>query len=265
MCFAEFETNLRRERQLEGIAAAKAKQAPRKAASGQSMKPGSAGYDHKAWDPPRSPVSWGSAVPPSIGLGLMVKGGRKRIPGEALINLRRRLDMPCRPGIPHRTTLLQSVRQVLDGVSRATLYRSTPATPVRPKPIRRVAPGQAAQAAGVRAGALLRDDRRHEGADHQQEGAPPFDGAPPVAGASSASRPRMASSGAAGPLTRDDRNRYLRRDGAIDHARMTRHPPAVRFQAGRANELWHFDLSPSDLKDVKEPLWVEPGRRRLRR
>lgn len=41
---------------------------------------------------------------------------------------------------------------------------------------------------------------------------------------------------------------------------MTRQPPAVRFQAEHSNECWHFDLSPSDLKHLKQPLWVEPGR-----
>jgi hypothetical protein len=32
---------------------------------------------------------------------------------------------------------------------------------------------------------------------------------------------------------------------------MTRQPPAVRFQAERADPLWHFDISPSDLKHLK--------------
>jgi len=34
----------------------------------------------------------------------------------------------------------------------------------------------------------------------------------------------------------------------------------VRFQARHSNELWQFDMSPSDLKQVKQPLWIEPGR-----
>ena len=41
---------------------------------------------------------------------------------------------------------------------------------------------------------------------------------------------------------------------------MTRQPPAVRFQAEHSNECWHFDLSPSDLKQVEKPSWVEPDR-----
>ena len=42
--------------------------------------------------------------------------------------------------------------------------------------------------------------------------------------------------------------------------RMGRPPPAQRFQAEHANDCWQFDLSPSDLKQVPAPLWVEAGR-----
>jgi hypothetical protein len=41
---------------------------------------------------------------------------------------------------------------------------------------------------------------------------------------------------------------------------VTRQPAAVRFQAERSNELWHFDMSPSDLKEVPAPLWSVAGR-----
>lgn len=54
-------------------------------------------------------------------------------------------------------------------------------------------------------------------------------------------------------------NRWLRTWG-YDHARMTRPPPAVRFEACHSNELWHFDMSPSDLKKVPQPEWVETGK-----
>lgn len=43
-------------------------------------------------------------------------------------------------------------------------------------------------------------------------------------------------------------------------ARMTREPAAVRYQAERANILWHFDMSPSDLKPLKTPTWIDPHR-----
>lgn len=34
----------------------------------------------------------------------------------------------------------------------------------------------------------------------------------------------------------------------------------MRFQARHSNDCWHFDLSPSDLKQVKRPAWFEEGR-----
>ena len=64
---------------------------------------------------------------------------------------------------------------------------------------------------------------------------------------------------APGTLTRTTANRYLRQWG-YDHARMTRQPAAVRFQAEHSNALWQFDMSPSDLKEVPAPLWSAPGR-----
>jgi hypothetical protein len=54
-------------------------------------------------------------------------------------------------------------------------------------------------------------------------------------------------------------NRYLTQWG-YDHVTLTRPPPAVRFEARHSNDCWHFDLSPSDLKHVKQPWWVEEGR-----
>ncbi len=54
-------------------------------------------------------------------------------------------------------------------------------------------------------------------------------------------------------------NRWLRTWG-YDHARMTRPPPAVRFEASHSNALWQFDMSPSDLKKIPQPEWIEPGK-----
>lgn len=54
-------------------------------------------------------------------------------------------------------------------------------------------------------------------------------------------------------------NYYLKAWG-YDHQNLTRQPPAVRFQATQSNECWQFDLSPSDLKKLKHPDWVQPGR-----
>ena len=62
-----------------------------------------------------------------------------------------------------------------------------------------------------------------------------------------------------GLLTKATVNRYLKRWG-YDWATLRRPPPAVRFQARYSNACWHFDLSPSDLKHVKAPAWVQEGR-----
>lgn len=62
-----------------------------------------------------------------------------------------------------------------------------------------------------------------------------------------------------GLLTKSTVNYYLKTWG-YDHTSMTRQPPAVRFQAEQSNDCWHFDLSPSDLKQINPPTWVQPGR-----
>ena len=54
-------------------------------------------------------------------------------------------------------------------------------------------------------------------------------------------------------------NRWLRTWG-YDHRRMTRPPPAVRFEASHSNELWQFDMSPSDLKKISQPEWIDPNK-----
>ena len=65
---------------------------------------------------------------------------------------------------------------------------------------------------------------------------------------------------APGLLNRATVNRYLALWG-YDHARMTRAPAAVRFEAATANALWQFDVSRSDLKEIERPGWVDPARR----
>ena len=54
-------------------------------------------------------------------------------------------------------------------------------------------------------------------------------------------------------------NRYLLQWN-YDKESWTRQPAAVRFQAEHSNECWQFDLSPSDLKQIKAPPWLRPDR-----
>ncbi len=52
-------------------------------------------------------------------------------------------------------------------------------------------------------------------------------------------------------------NRYLKKWG-YDFRSLDMESAAVRFQAKHSNDCWHFDLSPSDLKQLPEwPAWVE--------
>ena len=52
---------------------------------------------------------------------------------------------------------------------------------------------------------------------------------------------------------------YLQQWG-LDWHTLRRQPPAVRFQAEHSNEMWQFDISPSDLKQLKVPPWIDAGR-----
>ena len=60
-------------------------------------------------------------------------------------------------------------------------------------------------------------------------------------------------------LTRTTIDRYLKQWG-YDQGTLSRQPPAVRFQARHSNDCWQFDLSPSDLKQVEEPLWFKEAK-----
>jgi hypothetical protein len=187
----------------------------------------------------------------------MADGGRRRIAAEALVNLRRRLDaLP--PRHPDRTAMLMAAAE-LYGVSRATLYRAL-RQHLRPKSVRRADRGQPRKLSlpelerycEIIAALKLRSTNRkgrHLSTARaiglmEEHGVETPDGLVKLA---------------PGTLTRPTADRYLRAWG-FDYRHLTREPPAVRFQAERANDLWQFDMSPSDLKQVRQPLWIEPGR-----
>ncbi|EHA0023441.1 IS481 family transposase, partial [Salmonella enterica subsp. enterica serovar Dublin] len=60
-----------------------------------------------------------------------------------------------------------------------------------------------------------------------------------------------------GLLRKQTVNRWLSR-WRLDQPRLLREPPAVRFQAENSNDCWQFDMSPSDLKHIERPDWVDP-------
>ncbi|SFL23509.1 Integrase core domain-containing protein [Pseudovibrio ascidiaceicola] len=65
-----------------------------------------------------------------------------------------------------------------------------------------------------------------------------------------------------GLLKRSTVNRWLN-DWGLDYLCMTRATPAVRFEARHANACWQFDMSPSDLKHIRQPAWIDPKRGEL--
>jgi hypothetical protein len=185
----------------------------------------------------------------------MPKG--RAVPIEALSTLRRRLAaLPSRH--PERGALMSATAE-LYAVSRATLYR------------------------------LLRGDRRPKDAHRADRGHPRSMSAPEIerwCEIIAAMKVRTTNKKgrhlstvrtlhllvehgvdtpdgfqklAPGRLTASTANRHLRRLG-FNHERMIRQPPTVRFQAEHANALWHFDMSPSDLKHLKTPPWIDADR-----
>jgi hypothetical protein len=181
----------------------------------------------------------------------------RRIPADALVALRRRLDaLP--PRHPDRVEALRALAE-LYGVSRATVYRELHRQ-LRPRPLRRADRGQPRKVplaaleryCAVIAALKIRTTNkkgRHLSTRRaielmEEHGVETPDGLvkPPP-----------------GLLTVPTVNRYLRQ-WSYDYARITRPPAAVRFQARHSNELWQFDLSPSDLKEVETPSWIDLAR-----
>ena len=62
-----------------------------------------------------------------------------------------------------------------------------------------------------------------------------------------------------GLLRRPTVDRYLSL-WRLDQPHLLREPPAVRFQAEHSNDCWQFDMSPSDLKHIDKPDWIDPAK-----
>ncbi len=182
---------------------------------------------------------------------------RSKIPPEALVELVRRLgELPNRS--PGRRILIRETAE-LYGVSEDTIYRalrsrSKPRTTRRrdcgePRVMSKLELERYCELVAALKVRTLNKKERHLSTGEairvlEEEGINTPSGyvqAPP------------------GLLKKATVNRYLKQWG-YDHQRLRRQPPAVRFQAEHSNECWHFDLSPSDLKHVKNPAWIEPGR-----
>ena len=185
----------------------------------------------------------------------------KRPPGEALVDLRRRLALLA-PRDPHRKQIVAGAAQFY-GVSPATLYRALREY-LRPKSVRRVDHGDtkavpviemeryAEIIAALKVRTTNKKGRNVSTAraiqlleEHGVEVSGP-------------SRDELVKA-PKGVLKRATMDRFMRNAG-YDHRRIIQPRAAVRFQARKSNELWQFDMSPSDLKEVSTPLWFEEGR-----
>ena len=182
---------------------------------------------------------------------------RKQIPPEALVSLRQRLEML--PPRSQQRRLLMTETAELYGVSIHTLYRALRAQQ-RPQGVHRADRGQPRKLTKAemeryceiiaamkirtcnRQGHHLSTVRAIELLEEYGMETPDGLVKPPP-----------------GLLKRSTVNHYLKAWG-YGHQQLTRQPPAVRFQASESNECWQFDLSPSDLKHLKNPSWVQPGR-----
>jgi hypothetical protein len=183
----------------------------------------------------------------------------KRPPSEALVDLRRRLSL-LKPRDPTRTDVIQRMAQAY-GVSVWTIYRAVRDLN-QPKPVRRSDHGstralpkaEMERYAEVISALKLRTSNkngRHLSTRRAIE----------ILEDTGVETPDGLVQVRKGTLSRATIDRFMKA-GGYDLARVIRPIAAVRFQAKRSNELWHFDMSPSDLKHVKAPLWVAEGRGR---
>jgi hypothetical protein len=184
---------------------------------------------------------------------------RKGIPAEALLNLRKRLGT-----LPPRSSERRQIMQetaALYGVAEVTLYRML-REHARPRSLRRADYGvprvmptpQMESYCEVIAAIKLRTSNKQ---GHYLS----TDEAIRLLEAYGIQTPDGHLQAPQGQLKRPTVNRYLKQWG-YDRQTLLRPPPAVRFQAQHSNECWHFDLSPSDLKQIKSPQWMQDGQGR---
>ena len=182
------------------------------------------------------------------------------IPAEALLDLRRRLD-ELSPRHPGRQALIEGAARLF-GVSRSTVYRAL-AGQLRPRGLRRADRGEPRKIARIELERYCEIVAALKLRTSNQKGRR-LSTARSIAlleahGVETPDGPVRAPKGL---LHKATVNRYLQQWG-YDHARMTRAPAAVRFEARTSNALWQFDISPSDLKAIEQPAWIDPNRKGL--
>lgn len=182
---------------------------------------------------------------------------RNVIPTDSLVQLRQRLDrLP--PKSPERAAQVAAVAQVY-GVSSTTVYRALGAL-LKPRAVHRRdrgTPRVLPQAELERyceliAALKLRTTNkqgRHLSTQRAIELLEQY----------GVETPQGLIRAPQGVLHKTTINVYLRQ-WHLDHPRLTRQPPAVRFEAEHSNDCWQFDMSPSDLKHLETPGWIDPSK-----
>ena len=180
---------------------------------------------------------------------------RKSIPVDSLLQLRQRLDRLPRKS-PERATQITAVAE-LYGVSTTTVYRALQLFN-KPHAAHRVDHGKARVLPQTElecyceliAALKLRTTNkqgRHLSTGRAIELMEDY-GVETAQGLVKAPK---------GLLRRPTVNRYLSLL-RLDQRHLRREPPAVRFQAEHSNDCWQFDMSPSDLKHIDQPDWIDP-------
>jgi hypothetical protein len=179
------------------------------------------------------------------------------IPADSLFQLRQRLDrLP--PKSPERAAQVAAVAQ-LYGVSSTTVYRALKAFP-KPRAAHRVDRGtprvlpkaELERYCELIAALKLRTTNkqgRHLSTQRAIE----------ILEQYGVETPQGLVRAPQGILHKTTIDVYLRQ-WHLDHPRLTRQPPAVRFEAEQSNDCWQFDMSPSDLKHIATPAWIDPSK-----
>jgi len=182
---------------------------------------------------------------------------KKQLVAEALIDLHRRLStLPTRS---HERRIIMQESANIYGVSEQTLYRAL-AQRVRPRALRRSDRGaprvlpQDKMEYYCELIAAIKVRTSNKKGRHLSTGE-----AIRLIEEFGVETPDGLAKAQKSMLKTTTVNRYLRQWG-YDHETLRRQPAAVRFQAEYSNDCWQFDLSPSDLKEIKEPLWLQPNK-----
>jgi len=182
---------------------------------------------------------------------------RKHIPTDSLMQLQRRLDtLP--PRHEERKTQISSMADFYD-VSAATVYRALKDLH-RPKSAVRSDSGRTRKIPAKQLEwyceliAALKERTTNKKGRHLSTSR-----AIEILENYGVETPNGLVKAPPGLLTKTTVNHYLNLWG-YDQYHIHRQPPAVRFQAERSNDCWQFDLSPSDLKHLETPPWMEFGR-----